>query len=170
MGWDRGRGHTEVPDVWQWLGFSLCAVPLDAYCPQISDKGSEVQTMSSRDNQCWFQTEEHTWSSECICIRRGHIRVTRIGHISGSGFRDCKIEQGEQKCKVEQKHETKRGSDTRNAGGNRVQGWMSKQNKHDDEQNGMNGIAELAEVQNPKRSHRELSKSQDDLECNSNVQ
>ena len=47
-------------EVWQGLGFSLCAVPLDAYCPQILDVGLEVQMRSSRDNQCQFQTEEHT--------------------------------------------------------------------------------------------------------------
>ena len=34
-------------------------------------------------------------------------------------------------------------------GGNGIWGWMSKRNKHDDEQNGMDGIAELTEVLNP---------------------
>ena len=123
---DRDREHTKVPDVRRGLGFSLCAVPPDAYCPWISGMGSKVRTMSSRDNQCWFQTGEHTWSSECIYIRKGHIRVTRIGHVSGSGFGDWKIEQGEQKCEVEWKHETKQGLDIWNVGGNGVQGWMSK--------------------------------------------
>ena len=49
---DGDQEHTEVPDVRQGLGFSLCAVPLDAYCPQISDVGLEVWTRSSGDNQC----------------------------------------------------------------------------------------------------------------------
>ena len=52
MSWDGDQGHTKVLDVWQGLGFSLCAVPPDIYCPQILDKGSEVWTRSSRDNQC----------------------------------------------------------------------------------------------------------------------
>ena len=82
----RGPRATKVPEVQRGLGFSLCAAPLDAYCPQILDKGSEVQTMSSRDNQCRFQTEEHTWSLECIYIGRRHIRVMRIGvRIQSSG-------------------------------------------------------------------------------------
>ena len=149
MRWDGDWEHTEVLEVWQGLGFSLCAVPLDTYCPQIVDEGGEVRTMSSRDNQCRFQTEEHTWSLECIYIGIGYIRVTRIGHISGLGFGDQKIEQGGWKCKVERKHETKRGLGTWNAGGNRIHGWMSKRSKHDDEQNGMDGIVELAEVPEP---------------------
>ena len=49
---DGVREHIEVPEVQRGLGFSLCAVPSDAYCPRISGKGSEVQTMSLRDNQC----------------------------------------------------------------------------------------------------------------------
>ena len=31
-----------------------------------TDEGSEVQMVSSRDNQCRFQTEEHIWGSERI--------------------------------------------------------------------------------------------------------
>ena len=116
--------------------------PLDAYCPWISDMGSEVQMRSLRDNQCRFQTEEHTWGLECIYIRTGYIRVMRIGHISGLGFRDQKIEQGGQKCEVEWKHETKQSSETWNVGGNRIWGWMSKWSKHVDEQNRADRIVE----------------------------
>ena len=57
---DGDRERTEVPDVRQGLGFSLCVAPPDAYCPRILGMGLEVWTMSSRDNQCRFQTGEHT--------------------------------------------------------------------------------------------------------------
>ena len=94
------------------LGFSLCAAPLDTYCPRISDVGLEVWMRSLKDNQCQFQTEEHTGSLEHIYIGIGHIRVTRIEHISGSGFRVQTIEQGEQKCEVKRKHETEQSLET----------------------------------------------------------
>ena len=57
---DGDRERTEVSEVRRGLDFSLCAAPLDAYYPQISGMCSEVRTMSSRDNQCQFQTGEHT--------------------------------------------------------------------------------------------------------------
>ena len=47
---------------------------------QGAGKGSEVQMRSLRDNQCRFQTEEHTWGSERISIEENHVRVVGIGH------------------------------------------------------------------------------------------
>ena len=96
----------------------------------------------NRDNQYQFQTEEHTWGLECIGIKEDHVRVTRIGHISGLGVRKTKMEQN---CKVKQKHETKRGLETWNTKGNIIWGWMSKWNNHDDKQR-MDGMTELTEV------------------------
>ena len=55
-----------------------------------TDEDLEVRTRSSRDNQCGFQTEEHTWGLERISIEENHVRVARIRHISGSGFGEQK--------------------------------------------------------------------------------
>ena len=92
-----------------------------------SDEEFKGQSMAVSDWGTYMKFGTYIYRNRAYCIR-----VTRIGHISGLGFRDQKIEQGEWKCEVEWKHETKWSSETWNAGGNGVRGWMSKQSKHDD--------------------------------------
>ena len=58
LGWD--RGHTKVLYFRQGLGFSATRHLLSLNFGQETDKGLEVWTRSSRDNECRFQTEEHT--------------------------------------------------------------------------------------------------------------
>ena len=69
-----------------------------------SDDEFEGQSMSISDWGTYMKFGTYLY-------RERHIRVTGIRHVSGSGFRDRKIEQGEQKCEVERKPETKRSSD-----------------------------------------------------------
>ena len=75
-----------------WLQLMCCATRglLSSSFGQGAVEHSEVQTRSSRDNQCQFQTEEHTWGSEHISIEEEHVRVMRIGDMSGFGFREQK--------------------------------------------------------------------------------
>ena len=49
-----------------------------------------------------------------------------------AGFQGSENRTRGTKCKVKWKHETKQSSDTWNAGGTRIQEWMSKQSIHDD--------------------------------------
>ena len=94
-----------------------------------SDDEFEGQSMLISDWGTYmrFGTYKY-WRESCQGSRnRAYIRV---------GVRGTEIEQGELKCEVKRKHETKQSSQTWNVMGNRIQGQMSKRNNCDDGWNG----------------------------------
>ena len=89
------------------------------------DEEFEGQSMSISDWETYMRFGMYKyWRESCQGNENwAHIRVRVQG---------MEIEQGEWKCKVKQKHETKRSLETWNAKGDRIWGWMSKQSNCDD--------------------------------------
>ena len=104
-----------------------------------SDEEFKGQSMSISDWGTYMRFGMYKyWRESCQGSRnRAYIRF---------GVWGSEIEQGEWKCEVKQKHETKWSSETWNVTGNGIQGQMSKWNNHD---NGWNRWLDLLKSYSP---------------------
>ena len=90
-----------------------------------SDKEFEGQSMSISDWGTYMRFRTYKYRRESCqgSENRAYIRFRARG---------TEIEQGERKCEVKWKHETRRSLETWNMKRNGIWEWMSKWNNHDD--------------------------------------